>query len=236
MSETTDRSCGRKEEREPESGAEGGSGERRRFRRYSSHASPPGFFPASGYLLIGYSKISETRRYRRKKRGDAREKTREPEEERKEDERPGRRRGRKRGHTGGRVVADRTREWGLTTTTPQRRGFLFVPREFLFVSFPVTRPHPPTIRELRFLHSPLPPAHPLSSSFSSSSSSSSSSSISSSYHRPPKIRVRYYLSPDRSLARPPPRARTSSSALSFLSALLYHLCHGRSTITGPRTI
>jgi hypothetical protein len=53
--------------------------ERRRFRRwYSSRASPPGFFPASGYLLIGYSKISETRRYRRKKRGDAREKTREP--------------------------------------------------------------------------------------------------------------------------------------------------------------
>lgn len=31
--------------------------------------------------MIGYSKISETRRYRRKKRGDAREKTREPEEE-----------------------------------------------------------------------------------------------------------------------------------------------------------
>jgi len=67
--------------------------ERRRFRRYSSRASPPGFFPASGYLLIGYSKISETRRYRRKKRGDAREKTREPEEERKEDEMPGKEEG-----------------------------------------------------------------------------------------------------------------------------------------------
>lgn len=122
-------------------------GGRRRFRRYSSHASPPGFFPASGYLLIGYSKISETRRYRRKKRGDAREKTREPEEEGKrtrEVEKEGveRERERENAQVGGLSRTVRERGWGLTTTTPQRRGFLFVPREFLFVSFPVTRPHP----------------------------------------------------------------------------------------------
>jgi len=60
-------------------GREGGrkGRERRRFRRYSSRASPPGFFPASGYLLIGYSKISETRRYRRGRRGEMPERRRE---------------------------------------------------------------------------------------------------------------------------------------------------------------
>lgn len=58
---------------------------------------PTRFFPsASGYLLIGYSKISETRRYRRKKRG-----RRQREDERtggrgKWDERLGRRKGAKR--------------------------------------------------------------------------------------------------------------------------------------------
>lgn len=203
-------------------GRRGGGGEGAGGRDGGSdgtHLMPPHpvFSRASGYLLIGYSKISETRRYRRKKRGDARE------DERiggrgKEDERSGKEEGWEReGTGGGRVVADRTRRWGLTTTTPQRRGFLFVPREFLFVSFPVARPHPPAVRELRFLRSPLPPWLALSSS---------TSSYSSSYHRPPKIRVRYYLSPDRS------RSATPANVLFRRLAPR----HGPPTITGPRTI
>lgn len=183
-----------------------GGRERRRFRRYSSHASPPSFFPASGYLLIGYSKISETRRYRRKKRGDAREDendggrgkedAREAGKEGVEKERASERASER---AGGRVVADRTRGWGLTTTTPQRRGFLFVPASsFLFLS-PLPDPTHPTVRELRFLRSPLPPARPLIlfHLFLLLHLPPPSSSSPCSYHRPPKIRVRYYLSPDR---------------------------------------
>lgn len=138
----------------------GGQGrERRRFRRHSSHASPPSFFPASGYLLIGYSKISETRRYRRRKRGDARE----------DENRRKRERGRevekaegcrKRGHRWEGCRGPYARV-GVNYHYPPKTRLSFCSREFLFVSFPVARPHPPTIRELRFLRSPLPPAHPL---------------------------------------------------------------------------
>lgn len=108
----------------------------------------------------------------------------------------GRRRGAERESTGGRVVADRTRGWGLTTTTPQRRGFLFVPASsFLFLS-PLPDPtHPPS----ESFDSSARLCHPLALSSSTSSFSSSSSS----YHRPPKIRVRYYLSPDRSRSTTP---------------------------------
>lgn len=207
-------------------GRGGGRGrERRRFRRHSSHASPPSFFPASGYLLIGYSKISETRRYRRRKRGDAREDENRRKRE-KEDERLRRRRGVEREGTGGRVVADRTRGWGLTTTTPKDAAFFLFPR-VPFCFFP---------------RCPTPPTHPPSESFDSSarlchpltlsSSCSSFSSSSSSYHRPPKIRVRYYLSPDRS------RSTTPANVLfRFLASRSYSPArHSRPTITGPRTI
>lgn len=158
--------------------------------------SPPSFFPASGYLLIGYSKISETRRYRRRKRGGQRR--REPEEEGKRRREVEKAEGLiEREGTGGRVVADRTRGWGLTTTTPQRRGFLFVPASsFLFLS-PLPDPtHPPS----ESFDSSARLCHPLAALSSSSSSFSSSST---SYHRPPKIRVRYYLSPDRSRSTTP---------------------------------
>lgn len=110
-----------------------------------------------------------------------------------------RRRGVERESTGGRVVADRTRGWGLTTTTPQRRGFLFVPASsFLFLS-PLPDPTPPTHPPSESFDSSARLCHPLALSSSCSSFSSSSSS----YHRPPKIRVRYYLSPDRSRSTTP---------------------------------
>lgn len=121
---------------------------------------PTQFFPsASGYLLIGYSKISETRRYRRRKRGDARE-----DENRRKRER-GREVGkaegcRKRGHRWEGCRGPYARV-GVNYHYPPKTRLSFCSREFLFVSFPVARPHPPTIRELRFLRSPLPPAHPL---------------------------------------------------------------------------
>lgn len=222
-------------------------GGRRRFRRYSSHASPPGFFPASGYLLIGYSKISETRRYRRKKRGDAREKTREPEEEGKrtrEVEKEGveRERKRERERAGGRVVADRTRERvGVNYHYPPKTRLSFCSPRISFCFFPryPTPPTPPSESfdsSARLCH-PLTLSSSISSStpFYSSSSSSTFSSSSCSYHRPPKIRVRYYLSPDRF------RSTTPANVLyhpALLSSLLTSPMprHGRPTITGPRTI
>lgn len=153
--------------------------------------------------------------------------------------------GEKRGHkVGGLSRTVRARGWGLTTTTPQRRGFLFVPREFLFVSFPVARPHPP-------IHPPQPHPIPPSESFDSSARlchppsrfirplilrslppSTASSLHLTSYHRPPKIRVRYYLSPDRS------RSTTPANVLfrSLPRRILLPLVRGHPTITGPRTI
>lgn len=126
----------------------------------------------------------------------------------------GRRRGAERESTGGRVVADRTRGWGLTTTTPQRRGFLFVPASsFLFLS-PLPDPtHPPS----ESFDSSARLCHPLALSSSTSSFSSSSSS----YHRPPKIRVRYYLSPDRSRSTTP-------------ANVLFRFLASRSYPPGPR--
>lgn len=121
---------------------------------------------------------------------------------------------------------------GLTTTTPQRRGFLFVPASsFLFLS-PLPDPtHPPS----ESFDSSARLCHPLALSSSctsctSSTSSSSFSSSSSSYHRPPKIRVRYYLSPDRS------RSTTPANVLFRFLAPSLPSRHGSPTITGPRTI
>lgn len=75
-------------------------------------------------IYVGRRQEPARKRERERRRGVARGAARERE---------------KRGHRWEEgVVADRARErgWGLTTTTPQRRGFLFVsPREFLFVSF-----------------------------------------------------------------------------------------------------
>lgn len=128
--------------------------------------------------------------------------------------------GRKERAQGGRVVADRTREWGLTTTTPQRRGFLFVPASsFLFLS-PLpdpTRliPSPPSEgfdSSARLCQTPF---HPLSSSVRFLFLSSSSTLP---YHRPPKIRVRYYLSPDRSRSTTPANVLFRSLAPRFPSS------------------
>lgn len=207
--------------------SEGGGGrgrERRRFRRHSSHASPPSFFPASGYLLIGYSKISETRRYRRRKRGDARE-----DENRRKRERgweAGKAEGcRKRGHRWEGCRGPYARV-GVNYHYPLKTRLSFCSREFLFVSFPVAPDptHPPS----ESFDSSARLCHPLTLSSTSSSFSSSSSS----YHRPPKIRVRYYLSPDRS------RSTTPANVLfRFLASRSYPSArHGRPTITGPRTI
>lgn len=104
--------------------------------------SPPSFFPASGYLLIGYSKISETRRYRRRKRG-RRQRRREPEEEGK------RMRGwkaegcRKRGHRWEGCRGPYARV-GVNYHYPLKTRLSFCSREFLFVSFPVAPTHPPS--------------------------------------------------------------------------------------------
>lgn len=118
----------------------------------------------------------------------------------------GRRRGAERESTGGRVVADRTRGWGLTTTTPQRRGFLFVPASsFLFLS-------------------PLPdPTHPPSESFDSSARLCHPLALS---HPPPlpfpplPLRTTVHLKYEfditfhpTALARPPPRTSSSVSSL-----------------------
>lgn len=147
-------------EREARGVEAGGGRERRRFRRHSSHASPPSFFPASGYLLIGYSKISETRRYRRRKRGDAREDENRRKRERGREVGKAREGCRKREHRWEGCRGPYARV-GVNYHYPPKTRLSFCSREFLFVSFPVARPHPPTIRELRFLRSPLPPARPL---------------------------------------------------------------------------
>lgn len=75
----------------------------------------PWFFPsASGYLLIGYSKISETRRYRRKKRGETPRREDENRRKREMGREAGKaeKGGREERAQGGRVVADRTSKGG----------------------------------------------------------------------------------------------------------------------------
>lgn len=182
--------------------------------------------------MIGYSKISETRRYRRRKRGDAREDENRRKRERGREVGKAGGGGAERESTGGRVVADRTRGWGLTTTTPQRRGFLFVPASsFLFLS-------------------PLPdPTHPPSESFDSSARLCHPLALS---HPPPlpfpplPLRTTVHLKYEfditfhpTALARPPPRTSSSVSSLPAPTPRappLPRARHGRPTITGPRTI
>lgn len=136
--------------------------------------------------------------------------------------------GEKRGHkVGGLSRTVRARGWGLTTTTPQRRGFLFVPREFLFVSFPVARPdptHPPThpnpipSRRQRASIPPLAfaiPPPPASSALSSSvrfllPPPPLSTSLPITVHLKYEFDITFHPT---ALARPPPR--TSSSVLSL---------------------
>lgn len=110
------------------------------------------------------------------------------------------------------------RGWGLTTTTPQRRGFLFVPREFLFVSFPVARPHLPQPHPIppsesfdssaRLCHPPL--LHPSHPPFASSFHHLLSTSLPITVHLKYEFDITFHPT---ALARPPPR--TSSSVLSL---------------------
>lgn len=208
----------------------------------------PGFFPsASGYLLIGYSKISETRRYRRKKRGRrAGEKTRT--RRKREMGRGGWKGGGTKGGWGqGGAKREGTR-WegcrgpyarvGVNYHYPPKTRLSFCSREFLFVSFPVARPHPLT-------HPPPPsegfdssarlcrPFHPLSSSVRFLFLSSSST-LPITVHLKYEFDITFHPT---ALARPPPR--TSSFVPSrprFRSPPSPPPRHGRPTITGPRTI
>lgn len=242
-----------------EEGSVGGGGGETAVPTVLISCLPTRFFPsASGYLLIGYSKISETRRYRQKKRGRRRgEKTRESEEEGNGGRGGwkggggggrGRGGGRKERAQGGRVVADRTRaRVGVNYHYPPKTRLSFCSPRVPFCFFPrcPTRPHPPT-------HPPQPHPIPPSESFDSSARlchppsprfirplilrslppSTASSLHLTSYHRPPKIRVRYYLSPDRS------RSTTPANVLfrSLPRRILLPLVRGHPTITGPRTI
>lgn len=193
-------------------GGGGGGRERRRFRRHSSHASPPSFFPASGYLLIGYSKISETRRYRRRKRGDAREdeNRRKRERGREVEKAEGYR---KRGHRWEGCRGPYARV-GVNYHYPQRRGFLFVPASsFLFLS-PLPDPTPPT-------PSTHPPTHHQRASIPPLAFATRSPSHPPALPSPPlPLRTTVHLKYEfditfhpTALARPPPRTSSSVSSL-----------------------
>lgn len=177
----------------------------------------PVFSRASGYLLIGYSKISETRRYRRKKRGDARE----------DENRRKRERGREVGKGGG-MGKRGHRRWegcrgpyarvGVNYHYPPKTRLSFCSPRVPFCFFPRC-PTPPT---------------PPSESFDSSARLCHPGSPS---HPPPPpiplpttVHLKYEFDitfHPTALARPPPR--TSSSVASPLVTAV-------PTITGPRTI
>lgn len=119
-----------------------------------------------------------------------------------------RRRGIEREGTGGRVVADRTRGWGLTTTTPKDAAFFLFPRvPFCFFPRCPTPPHPPThhqrasIPPLAFAtrspsHPPALPSPPLP--------------LRTTVHLKYEFDITFHPT---ALARPPPRTSSSVSSL-----------------------
>lgn len=192
-----DGSCGRKEVRGRRygGGRDGGSD--------GTHLMPP--HPVFSQRAATY--WSDIQKFQKRgdidgERGETPEKTRTPEEEGKRTREVEKAEGcRKRGHRWEGCRGPYARV-GVNYHYPPKTRLSFCSREFLFVSFPVARPYPPTIRELRFLHSPLPPALALSHP--------SPLPLRTTVHLKYEFDITFHPT---ALARPPPRTSSSVSSL-----------------------
>lgn len=193
----------------------------------------PVFSRASGYLLIGYSKISETRRYRRRKRG-RRQRRRGTGGRGKEDERLRRRRGRAR--------KERAQVGGLSRTVRARVGvnYHYPPKTRLsFCS--------PRVPFCFFPRCPTPPAHHQRASIPPLAFATRSRPPLILHLLPspplfllvPTVHLKYEFDitfHPTALARPPPRTSSSVSSPPAPIPPSLPARHSRPTITGPRTI